>query len=520
MAIIGHFIKWFVFIMAPRWLILMLRPGIPRKSSDDPAEHSDYEIGWGLQDGWRTVVEEHIAASDDTLSDDQADALRRIKINVAFVERREHDEAMAFVRPSVALSRLPDIALGLLLGVPEEAARAVDQAIREENPGLISSMHVLVSCQFQEGHWRPVVVNLEDLVAESDWQSAMAEVVARQNAWKRSAATDSDTYVAIGEAVQLQTDLKEPPFEVMALGEAEVGDESTVRVPIRITAIVPRWSLSSIGGYFLAMLQTEPDGDGDPVSWSNLETSPSSPDFEEVTLVKGGSYEAYLYFRADEYSDQGTTQDKPFVELHYLDGTEQIIASDLTRSVPVPERTRFKDGSMGALWDDPPVGGVGDRLRGGQWGEIPVPPRAVTGETVRAMTSSNWPEPGRDMPLYDVTVLGEPEAFDGHTLRVPLRITSRHDDLSLRSQDFQLSSSPDTFGRIHHLLYREDADLPDSLPDVTLESGHTREGYVYFRGPDDEATPPPETVTFFWYGDYLFELPIMLDESGRDGAGE
>lgn len=527
MAIIRHFIKWFIFIMAPRWLVLMLRPSIPRKPSDDPAEHSEYEIGWGLQDSWRIVIQEHIAASDDTLSDDQAAALRRIKINVAFVERRGHDEAIAFVRPSVSLKRLPDVALGLLLGVPEEAARAVDQAIREENPGLISSMHVLVSCQFQGGRWRPVIVNLEELIAGSDWQSAMAEVVERQNAWKRSAATDSETHVAVGEAVQLQTDLKEPPFAVMALGEAEAVNETTVRVPIRITAIVPRWSLSSIGGYFLAMLQTEPDEAGDPVSWSNLETSPSpsSPDFEEVILVKGGSYETYLYFRADEYNDQSTIPDKPFVELHYVDGTEQIIASDLTRSVPIPERTRFKDGRMGTLWDDPLVDGVGDRLRGGQWGEISIPPRAVTGETVRATTSSNWPEPGRDWPLYDLTVLGEPEVLDGRTLRVPLRITSRHDDLSLRSLDFQLSSSPDTFGRIHHLweyvpLYLEDADLPDSLPDVTLESGQSREAYVYFRGPNDEATLPVETFTLFWYGDYLFELPIMLDESVRDRAGE
>ena len=45
METIGHFIKWFVFVMAPRWLILMLQHGIPRKLSDDPAEHSDYEIG-------------------------------------------------------------------------------------------------------------------------------------------------------------------------------------------------------------------------------------------------------------------------------------------------------------------------------------------------------------------------------------------------------------------------------------------------------------------------------------------
>ena len=216
----------------------------------------------------------------------------------------------------------------------------------------------------------------------------MAEVVARQNAWKRSAATESEIYAAIGETVQIQTDLKEPPFAVTALGPSECVDDATVRVPVRITAIIPQWSLSSIGGYFLASVQTEPDEDGERVTWSNLETSPppSSPEFEEVVLVKGGSHETHLYFRADSGSGESTVPGRPFVELHYFDGSEEIIASDLTRNAPIPERTTLEDGSLGTLWDDPRADGVGKRLSRGQWGDIPTPPKAATGETVRATT--------------------------------------------------------------------------------------------------------------------------------------
>ncbi len=470
------FVKWLLFVIVPRWLIVALWKDIPRQPSDDPSEHTDYEIGWNLQDGWPELVEEHVAASAGDMSRKEATAIRRISINVAFVEKSGYNESIAFVRPSVSLRRLPDAALGLLMGVPEEAARAVDQGLREDNPGLISSMHVLVNCHYREGRWRPVVVDLDELAEGADWQSAMAEAVARQNAWKRSAATESEIYAAIGEAVQIQTDLKEPPFAVMALGSSESVDEATVRVPVRITAIVPRWSLSSIGGYFLASLQTGPDEEGERVTWTNLETSPppSSPEFEEVVLVKGGSHETHLYFRADGGSGENTLPGRPFVELHYFDGSEEIIASDLTRSAPIPERTTFEGGSLGTLWDDPRVDGVGKRLSGGQWGDIPTPPKAVIGETVRVTTFTNWPKPGRDRPSYDVTVLAAPGTHDERTLRLLVRITSLQDELSLRALEFQLSSSPDKFGRIYRLLdceplYNEDAGQPDSLPDATLQ---------------------------------------------------
>ena len=168
MAGMKLFFKWFVFVMVPRWLIVAFRSDIPRRPSADPSEHTEYEIGWDLQDGWSGLVEEHVAASAGDMSRKEAATLRRISIDVAFVEKGGYNEAIAFVRPSVSLRRLPDAALGLLLGVPEVAARAVDRGLREDNPGLISSMHVLVNCRFREGRWRPVVVDLDELAEGAD----------------------------------------------------------------------------------------------------------------------------------------------------------------------------------------------------------------------------------------------------------------------------------------------------------------------------------------------------------------
>ncbi len=129
MSRLGLLIKWVVFV--PRWLILALRSDIPRQLSENPAEHRDYQVGWDLQNSWSTVVEEHIAANGHTMSDALAASLRRMKINVAWVVRLDADKAVAFVRPSVELMHLPDAVFGLLLGVPEATARAVDQGLRQ-----------------------------------------------------------------------------------------------------------------------------------------------------------------------------------------------------------------------------------------------------------------------------------------------------------------------------------------------------------------------------------------------------
>lgn len=187
---------------------------------------------------------------------------------------------------------------------------------------------------------------------------------------------------------------------------------------------------------------------------------------------------------------------------------------ELDRRVRTPKQVPLEGGSIGTVWDTPPVDGVSERLKGSQWANIPIPLRVRVGETVDVV-----PPTGQDMePSYALAVLGSPEAFDELTWRVRLRITSREKVLHAKRLDFQLSPVPDRFGRLDFLWeslpwHEEGADLPDSFQDVTLGIGGTHEAFVYFRMPDKAPVLPPESLVILWYGSRMFELPILLSPS-------
>ena len=626
-----------------KWLLFTMLPKLPRRLSDNPAEHSEYDIGWSLQDGWRRLVEEYVRQNGPHMPADQARSLKRVRISVVFVKRVGDNEAIAFVRPNSSLRRLPDVALGLLLGVPENLARQVDQTIRRQEDDLLSPLHVLVGCEFVDGFWRPfdiqrnywgiesdtsagieedvrqrltavsrrlrfsnsdaeeeiarslsarwieIVESHYDLLVKDYWDSDRAErfrstrievveahvlspdraaAVVRTNVevdeltdlalalllgtradlarevhrsrsqlmnpdedgrrdrvlvyclfedgeWdigghsEESRAAEPETHAAIGEAVQLQTSWKEPPFAVTVLGQPEPVGDSLVRLPVRITSVLPRWRMSDVPSIG-AFLQTDEDGDGRRVDWGNTYVESRHTYPAELALVKGGSHEGYFFFGPDESS----LPDRPFTELHYLDDTEQIVMVELDRSIRVPERVRFHEGSLGTIWGDPPVDGVSERLQGSQWLGLPVPGMVRVGDAVEVFES---PERSGE-PSYELTVLGLPEVFGERTLRVRLRITSREDELQAGRLDFQLSSAPDEFGRLHSLWepspwYADGPDLPDSFQGFTLERGETHEAFVYFHAPDNEPVPPPESLTVLWYGWRMFELPVLLASS-------
>ncbi len=626
-----------------RWLLFIMLPKLPRRLSDDPAEHSDYDIGWSLQDGWRRLVEEYLRQNGPHMPADQARSLKRVRISVVFVKRVDNSEAIAFVRPNSSLRRLPDVALGLLLGVPESLARQVDQAIRREDEDLLSPLHVLVGCEFVDGFWRPfdiqrnywgiesdtpagieedirqgltvvlrrlrfsnsdaeeeiarslsakwseIVESHYNLLVKDYWDSDRAErfrstrievveahvlspdraaAVVRTNVevdeltdlalalllgtredlarevhrsrsqlmnpgedgcgdrvlvyclledgeWdiggvpEESRAAEPETRAAIGEAVQLQTSWKEPPFAVTVLGPPEPVGDTLVRLPVRITSVLPRWRMSDVPSIG-AFLQTDEDGDGRRVDWGNTYVEPRHTFPADLALVKGGSHEGYLFFGPDESS----LSDRPFTELHYLDDTEQIVMVELDRSIPVPERVRFDEGSLGTIWGQTLVDGVSERLKRSQWWDVPVPGMVRVGDAVEVFEYTEQ----RAEPSYELTVLGLPEAYDERTLRVRLRITSREAGLQAERLDFQLSSAPDEFGRLHSLWeplpwYADGPDLPDSFRGVMLERGETHEAFVYFHAPDNEPALPPESLTVLWYGWRMFELPILLSSS-------
>ena len=624
-------LKWWLFVMLPK---------LPRRLSDDPAEHSDFEIGWNLQDGWRKLVEQYVRLHGSGTPSGQAQRLKRVRISVVFVKRMGDGEAIAVVRPNSGLDRLPDIALALLLGVRESLARKVDQTIRREDEDLISSAHLLIGCEFVDGFWRPfdaqrnywgiesntqdgieeairqkltvilrrlrfantdveeeiarslpakwseIIESHYDLLVRDYWDSNRAEqfrstkievveahmlsidraaAVVRTNVevgeltdlalalllgtredlarevhksrsqlmelgeevrqdrvlvwclfedgeWdiggdpEENRAAEPETRAAIGEAVQLQTSWKEPPFSVTVLGPPEPIGDTLVRLPVRITSILPRWRISDIA-FPGALLETDEDGDAKRVSWEIIDAKDRHDFPADLALIRGGSHEGILFFGSDESS----LPYRPFTELHYLDETEQIVMVELDRSVKAPERIPFQEGSLGTIRGDPPVDGVSERLRGSQWANTPVPTVAKVGDTVEVFASTGY---GME-PSYVLTVLGSPEALDERTLRLRLRITSREAELQAMELCFQLSPLPDKFGRLHFLWesvrwYEEMSDLSDSLRDVKLRMGETHEAFVYFRVPDGRPVLAPESLAILWYGPAMFELPIVL----------
>ncbi len=623
-----------------KWLLFVMLPKLPRRLSDDPAEHSDFEIGWNLQDGWRRLVERHVRRHGPDMPSGQAERLEGVRISVAFVKRMGEGEAMAVVRPNSSLDRLPDIALALLLGAPEGLARKVDQVIRREDEGLISSGRLLIGCEFVDGFWRPfdaqrnfwgiesntqygveeavrqrmtailrqlrfsnndveeeiarslpakwdeIVEDHYDLLVRDYWDSNRAEqfrstkiqvvearllsadraaAVVRTNVevgeltdlalalllgtredlarevhrsrsqlmgpdedalrdrllvwclfkdggWdiggysEESRAAETETRAAIGEAAQLQSSWKEPPFAVTVLGPPESVGDTLVRLPARITSILPRWRLCDVS-FPGALLETDEDKDGNRVSWDNIDVRARHDFPTDLALIKGGSHEGHLFFDSDEDS----LPDRPFTKLHYLDDTEQIVMVELDRSVKTPERFTVDAESLGTAWDAPHLDGVSERLRGSQWTNTPVPTVVKVGDAVEAFAST-----GHGMePSYELIVLGPPEVLDERTLRIRLRITSREAELQAMGLCFQLSPAPDKFGRLQFLLeslpwHEEKSDLSDSFRDVELGMGETREAFVYFRVSNERLVPAPESLAILWYGPAMFERPILL----------
>ena len=188
-----HTLKWLLFIMLPK---------PPRKLSEDPAEHSDFEIGWNLQDGWRRLVEQEVRRHGPDMPPGQARRLERVRINVVFVKRMGSNEAIVFARPNSSLRRLPDAALALLLGVPEGRARQVDQAIRREDEDLLSSQHLLVMCEFSDGFWRSIDVRRDHWGIASSTLAGIEEAVRKRLTVilrrLRFANNDSEEEIALG----------------------------------------------------------------------------------------------------------------------------------------------------------------------------------------------------------------------------------------------------------------------------------------------------------------------------------
>ena len=318
-------------------------------------------------------------------------------------------------------------------------------------------------------------------------------------------------FAAIGEPVVLQTSWKEPPFAITVLGPPERidGERDRVRVPVRYTGILHRWSHFSVGGY-PAILYTSENADGERVAWESEYVSEWGPSFEEFVLIEGGTHDRYLYFRAGEDEERKTVPRRRFVELTWLDGSETTIKVDLKKSVMPVERIRFRDGVAEHQLDR---GAFDDRLRklGSQWADLGDAPAAGIGDVVKVRLA-------HDSERWDVTALGLPERLAEDMVRLPLRLTSRSKETRPFSEDaLQIGTTPDESGVIQHLwtprdFAQEGSPPEDCLHGVELQRSESREGAVYFSpsAPGQGKELPTEPFTTLWYGINYMEMPLTL----------
>ena len=323
--------------------------------------------------------------------------------------------------------------------------------------------------------------------------------------------------IAIGEAVVLQTSWKEPPFAITVLGRPEriEGDRERVRVPVRYTGIVHRWPHFSAGGY-PALMHTRENDAGERIGWESEYENQWAPEFEDFSLVEGGTYERYLYFRAGEDEEQKTVPRRRFIELTWMDDSETVITVDLRSDVPPAERIRFRDG-VPERRPDKSAFEARLRMLGSQWAGLSEAPVAGIGDVVKVAVVPGGKE------RWEVTALGGPVPIAEDIIRLPLRVTSRFREARHFDDDLlSIGTTPDEFGVILHLWeprdFKEGRGRPeDCLHGAALQRNETREGAVYFspseRGKPKE--PPTEPFTTLWYGVNFMEMPVSLRANGQ-----
>ena len=473
-------------------LILRLIRYLVRKktmSPDNTLQYSDEEVALLLKLALDTTVKREYGMFKRYEGEEEAEKFSKVRLELIQVDEINNDlegnlVIIASVRSSIPVVELHDLALAFILGTRQDLARRVYE-IRSGyflTPIDDDELLVYITYDKQGDFWSFGSFLAEDHEAENK------------------------TYVAIGEPVQLQDSWKEPPYAVTVLGRPEVKDDDSARIPIRVTALTPLWRIDEpffLPGY---LTTRHTDQHSESAHWESVSSSLSN-----LPLVKGGTHEGFALFKLD--SDKSSSDDL-INFLNYFDETGEVIEVNLSRNSRPVERIRFQDGYPGTLWDAPPVDEIEDRLSGSQWEEwwkaVAPPPVSGIGDTVLVKMPDKRPQ-----PWFDLTALEGPESFDERTMRVRLRVTSRIDDLRAFYLDFLISTGPDEYGRIHHLWESEFADepasdRPDSFGGIILSKGQTHEAFAYFAAPDGQSPPPPESFSILWYGERMFELPIVL----------
>ena len=297
--------------------------------------------------------------------------------------------------------------------------------------------------------------------------------------------------------MQHQYLVQDPPYAITVLGEPEIIDETTLRVPTRFTSVVERWLFES---YYLTFAYLAlPDGQGGMQVWQQ-ETCEYENTSESVELVKGGWFDGYICFvpEDDEYGqyEWGETPTRPDSWLEYSYYSEESdpkpLVIDLTRTVEAVEPVRFDNGVPNG-----PVQGIDPRVTHIEWWEEEAWPSGGIDDPV---TVSDY----LGIPEFEVTVLSEPEIYDSTTVRLRFNLKSIFlDELDIHRPWFELTTAPDAQGRLGERRWTTTEDesgspLPDSFHDVTLTYNESHEGWAYFTAPEGETVSEDDLPTIFW----------------------
>ena len=490
------------------YLVLLRKtPGQGRRTNrpygEFNLERQYRKIGREIEWSWKQTAQGLYLSNQTNLTEAEKFSLQNASIEVYSIIPIEEGFVFAYAWVNNQGRPVPAIVRAALFGVPEDAVEVAQQGRQPKEGDPLPPDVLFIVCVSDGRRWN-----------FHGWES--------EDGSANSTDLYGEVHAVIGEPVLIQNSYKQPPFAVTVLGPAEPVNEQLVRVPVRVTSIIPRWSYHH-AGEICACLETAPDGSGKSRDWCAHNVLPEERQANcpqsvplSLTLVKRGSYEAHLYFGPDRTGPDTAAPDEPFVLLQFMDGSDQIIEVDLTQSMEHVRRVRFEDGQPDDTWLPTAVMA---RLESydDSWSYLPDPASTVLGDTVGV------PWKISEQPGVDVTVLGQPETINARLVRLPVRIVARagasqHSTLV----EFQLSDTPDVFGQIKVLFTAKNDLSTNGLPDDAIEMtnmapGEIREGQLYFvpysGEPDIEA--PGEPFSILWYGPTMYELPMNLTTTRR-----
>ena len=314
-----------------------------------------------------------------------------------------------------------------------------------------------------------------------------------------------------GEPMQVQQRWNEAPYAVTVLGQPEQVNELMIRLPVRYTSIVGKWSYASATRVPARLALTA--ANGEQSHWEGGGVCPGEP-APIGQYVKGGWVETHIcFFRVHE------PESEPVGDINWPESwiefdadwlgsnlVERPVVIDLTQHTPITPPVRFENGRP-----IDPVLGIDERLRYISW---PIPdevPLRGFGDPVVVWGSSYWNS-------RETAALSGVEAFSPDMVRLRASITN--EGLLFGTADrtgVVLTGFPDENGRIRDVwqaVYEDESDsaLPDSFAGVDIERGESHEAYMYFRAPEGFIVPTDPMDAILWVpdinGDYT---PIYLD---------